>query len=88
MSDLLQRFNVESSSGSLFVTIDQSKFMQVLNNLLSNALKFTPDEGNITISIEDQEKNVLIKVQDDGIGIPSAMQSLYLTNLQKQAEQA
>lgn len=71
---ILQRFNVESSSGSLFVTIDESKFMQVLNNLLSNALKFTPDEGNITISIDDQGESVLIKVQDNGIGIPSAMQ--------------
>lgn len=70
----LQRFNVVTSVKSLFVTIDESKFMQALNNLLSNSLKFTGDDGNITISIEEQEKNILIKVQDTGIGIPADMQ--------------
>ncbi len=70
----LHRFSFVTELESLFVIIDVSKFMQVLNNLVSNALKFTPDDGTITISLEEQGPNVLIKVQDTGIGIPEEMQ--------------
>lgn len=69
-----QRFNLITSSGSLFVRIDESKFMQAISNLLSNALKFTPHTGNIDITIEDLGKKILLKVQDNGIGIPADLQ--------------
>ena len=68
------RFTLISSPDSLFINIDESKFMQVITNLLSNSLKFTPDTGYIRVFIEDLEKNVLIKVQDNGIGIPESLQ--------------
>lgn len=55
---------------SIYAEIDEDKFMQVINNLISNALKFTPDGGTIRISLSDQEKEVLITVADNGIGIP------------------
>src|SRR4051794_26264142 len=67
-------FHLLSFSKSLFVTIDEMKFMQVINNLLSNAIKFTRDNGTIMVTIEDQQQNVLIKVQDNGIGIPKDLQ--------------
>lgn len=54
----------------LYINIDETKFMQVLHNLISNSIKFTPDGGQITITLQDQEKTVLITVQDTGIGIP------------------
>jgi two-component system sensor histidine kinase VicK len=69
-----QRFNLVTSSDNLYITVDDSKFMQVITNLLSNSLKFTPDDGNINIIVEDGERNVLIKVQDNGIGIPADLQ--------------
>ena len=44
--------------------------MQVINNLISNSIKFTPDGGEITVSLEEKENTVLITVADTGIGIP------------------
>ncbi|WP_051359643.1 PAS domain-containing sensor histidine kinase [Adhaeribacter aquaticus] len=55
---------------SLYLELDDNKFMQVINNLISNAIKFTPDGGEITISLEEKEATVLIQVKDTGIGIP------------------
>jgi two-component system sensor histidine kinase VicK len=44
-----QKLDLITSPDSLYIAIDVSKFMQALNNLLSNALKFTPDDGNISL---------------------------------------
>jgi len=71
---LRKSFYLLSFSKSLFVTIDEAKFMQAINNLLSNALKFTRDDGSIMVHIEDKRRTFLIKVQDNGIGIPADMQ--------------
>ena len=64
-------FRFFASSDSIYVELDDNKFMQCISNLISNALKFTPDGGEITISIEQEEKSVLFKVADNGIGIPA-----------------
>lgn len=45
----------------------------VLNNLVSNSLKFTPSGGNVTISVEAFNDTVLLKVEDTGPGIPEEM---------------
>ena len=53
------------------VYIDNSLMDKVYFNLLSNAFKFTPDNGKITITIKDGADNTLtISVKDSGIGIP------------------
>jgi signal transduction histidine kinase len=49
---------------------------QILVNLLTNASKFTPEEGRITISAESKADSVVIKVTDTGIGIPAKEQKL------------
>ena len=70
-----QRFSFTTSLDSLYVSIDESKFLQAINNLLSNSLKFTGEDGHIEISItEPDEKNILIMIRDNGIGIPADMQ--------------
>lgn len=60
-----------SSNESIYVELDDNKFMQCINNLISNALKFTPDGGTISVSVEKEEDTVLFKVADNGIGIPA-----------------
>ena len=48
---------------------DKEKMTKILTNILSNALKFTPEEGKITISIRELAGNVEVKIRDTGIGI-------------------
>jgi signal transduction histidine kinase len=42
----------------------------IFQNLISNAVKYTPNEGKIFVETEKEEKNILIKVSDNGYGIP------------------
>jgi len=62
---------------SLYVAYDPEKVRQIIANLLSNALKFTPQKGNIYITLSENEQlheagksTLIIKVKDTGIGIP------------------
>jgi two-component system sensor histidine kinase VicK len=71
---LAKTFNLFTCCNSLFINIDDSKFMQVVNNLISNAIKFTPDKGIISVYIEEKDDTVLLKVEDNGIGIPKRLQ--------------
>jgi signal transduction histidine kinase len=51
------------------ISADKEKLIIVLNNLLSNALKFTPDGGAIHLSVKEYQDHIEIKVKDTGIGI-------------------
>lgn len=51
-------------------SIDKSKYRQILNNLLSNAFKFTQSDEQIKILIQYEESQLIIRVQDTGKGIP------------------
>ncbi len=55
------------------LTIDPDQFEKVILNLLSNALKFTPEKGKITLYIEDHDHTISFAVEDTGIGIPTDM---------------
>jgi signal transduction histidine kinase/AraC-like DNA-binding protein/ligand-binding sensor domain-containing protein len=59
--------------------IDKEKLQQILLNLLSNALKYTPDDGEIIVSTSIDQNNCLkIIVKDNGIGIqPEALESIF-----------
>lgn len=61
----------------LHMAYDPEKVRQIIANLVSNALKFTPEKGNIYITVsentvltEDEKSALIIKVKDTGIGIP------------------
>jgi signal transduction histidine kinase len=60
----------QSSSGPTMMSGDATKLRQVINNLLSNALKFTPSGGLITIDLQQHGANAVITVSDTGEGIP------------------
>ncbi|WP_165963440.1 sensor histidine kinase [Hymenobacter radiodurans] len=70
-----KNFTLLAPQEPVYVTLDVNKFMQVLNNLVSNALKFTPDGGHITLTIAQGPSTVRFTVADDGIGIPQAQQA-------------
>ena len=52
------------------IPLDGVRIRQVFDNLLDNAIKFSPDSGTITVLIEDIETAVQVTVRDQGIGIP------------------
>ena len=63
-----------SSEDEWNTSYDPEKFMNILSNLISNAIKFTPEGGNIYVELERSKKNgeefIEIIVRDTGIGIP------------------
>ena len=66
------KFVIDSNNKDLELFIDRNLMDKVFFNLLSNAFKFTPDNGWITIFIKDNEEgnDVNIHIKDNGIGIP------------------
>lgn len=71
--------HVNLRAGAHFVSGDAAKFQQIIWNLLKNAIKFTADEGEITISTTNPESQLLaISVHDNGIGIdPEVMNRIF-----------
>lgn len=51
-------------------SLDKIKILQLMNNLIDNAIYFTPSQGSISISLNQTGNDVVIKVTDTGIGIP------------------
>lgn len=54
---------------TLYVLVDKNMFMTIIRNLISNAIKFTPKNGRITMSSSIEGKKVRLSVNDTGIGI-------------------
>jgi signal transduction histidine kinase len=57
-------------TGSLPLEADAPRLRQVLDNLVSNALKFTPSGGSVTLSASNGDGSVRVEVTDTGIGVP------------------
>ena len=57
-------------------SIDAPRFMRVVVNLISNALKFTPDGGAISVAVTRQDDAVELAVRDTGPGVPAALQDV------------
>ena len=53
------------------VRVDAERVQQVVTNLVHNAIKFTPSEGQVTVSVEHQASEVIVSVLDTGVGIPA-----------------
>ncbi|WP_343672191.1 HAMP domain-containing sensor histidine kinase [Chitinophaga sp.] len=68
-----QRLLLELPQGEIKAHIHTGKLQRVVDNLLHNALKFTPDGGDITLGMRPHRGGVRITVADTGIGIPEEM---------------
>jgi len=58
-----------TQSGNATVYADQDKLKQVMINLISNALKYTPEGGNVGVEMYEENNSAIIKVKDNGCGI-------------------
>lgn len=55
---------------AFYVEIDEDKITQVLYNIISNAMKYSPEGGQITFRIREAEEQIVISISDEGVGIP------------------
>jgi signal transduction histidine kinase len=62
-------------AGPLVVNGDRLRLEQALQNLLQNAIKYSPGGGQITVCVEHQDGHVALIVRDQGMGIPAAAQA-------------
>ena len=65
----LHQLTFSCQGKSQHVCLDEKLLRSMLSNLLSNAIKYSPQGGNIALSLEFLSDNLIIKVQDQGIGI-------------------
>lgn len=63
------KLEIKADGTPINVWIDSIQFDKVINNLLSNAFKYTADNGEIIVNISDNDKEAVLKVIDNGIGI-------------------
>ena len=70
LSEKAQSRNITATiDGGATITADQTMIFELIENLVSNAIKYNKDGGSITVSIEDSEDGATLKVKDTGIGI-------------------
>jgi signal transduction histidine kinase len=72
------RLEVDLPPAPLFASADQTRIAQVLINLLSNSLKFTPTGGTVSVALAEQEGAAVLTVRDTGVGIdPEVLPHLF-----------
>jgi hypothetical protein len=67
-------FTHESNFRYMNVWFDKEKMESILKNIISNALKYTPENGNVQIFVSDNTDSWSVEVRDTGIGIPASEQ--------------
>jgi two-component system phosphate regulon sensor histidine kinase PhoR len=64
-------FSIELDDNLPKASFDSDKIIQVLTNLVSNAIKFTPKHGRVSVTARCRSEELVIRVSDTGMGIPS-----------------
>lgn len=67
----------------LQASVDAARLQRVVGNLVGNAIKYSPDGGEVNIKLEAHDSDVIITVRDRGIGIPGADQSRVFERFQR-----
>lgn len=65
------RFIYRPCATDLTVRADRDRLQQIVLNLLTNAIKYTPEGGHVGIESDEQDANICIRVRDTGVGIPA-----------------
>lgn len=60
----------ELGTQALWVEIDTDKMVQVIDNIMNNAIKYSPDGGVITVRLVQKQNQVILSIADQGLGIP------------------
>jgi two-component system, OmpR family, sensor histidine kinase VicK len=63
-------FKREITEDAIFVEIDEDKITQVLDNIISNAMKYSPEGGKITFGVKVLDDQIVASISDEGVGIP------------------
>jgi len=75
--------NFEEITPIINIQADKLKIEQVLNNLINNAVKFTPENKNIDVSLDKDGKQAIIIVRDQGVGIPAELKDRLFSPYEK-----
>ena len=67
----------------LQASVDAPRMQRVVSNLIGNAIKYSPDGGEVNVKVEAHDTDVIITVRDRGIGIPGADQSRVFERFQR-----
>lgn len=78
-------FTYESNFRYLNVWIDKEKMDSILKNIISNALKYTPENGSVHIYASETNDSWNVEVNDTGIGIPATSRRSYLKYISGEA---
>ncbi|MCG3204162.1 MAG: Adaptive-response sensory-kinase SasA [Elusimicrobia bacterium] len=79
---------VDISEAIPMIQADGEKIRQVITNLISNALKFTPSQGKIRIIAKNQTDSIHVLVEDSGVGIPEDQQEIVFEKFRQVKGQA
>jgi len=72
------QFTARIAQQPLWLEADPARIAQILDNLLANAAKYTPDGGHVRMSVQREGKEAVVRVEDDGIGFrPDAGDGLF-----------
>ncbi|WP_373702442.1 ATP-binding protein, partial [Weissella soli] len=58
------------TTAPVWAELDTSKFTQVIDNIMNNAIKYSPDGSEIVVSMHENEHHVILSITDQGLGIP------------------
>lgn len=70
VSDKRQNLTFNYSEPGITAVLDPANFDKIIMNLISNAVKYTPAGGDITVDLEQDHSDIIIKITDTGVGIP------------------
>ena len=68
--------NISTAHLAVPVRVDRARFDQVLDNLIDNAVKYSPDGDAVAVTVESVEGHGVVRGQDSGIGIPISDQAM------------